>query len=162
MKPILHQRSTAKDEILESIISCLTKIDSGQYFSLHLNQNQSNQRSIVSSFQTEVAKNLSNTLQKVKWSTEYSPNKSSRDSVDIFGEGDHFVIVIELDKNRADQVAKKFVSRTALFPNIKIYYISLCYPGTEKMNKAECIKYFGYCSTLAQKMNNEYAGFIIE
>ena len=71
-------------------------------------------------------------------------------------------MAIELDKNRADQVAKKFVSRMAILPTTTVYFISLCYPGTEMMNKSECAKYFGYCATLAHRMGSHYAGLIIE
>ena len=71
-------------------------------------------------------------------------------------------MVIELDKNRADQVAKKFVSRMALIPSTTVYFVSLCYPGTENMNKAECEKYFGYCAALSNRMGCHYAGFNIE
>ena len=92
---------------------------------------------------------------------EHRPSSKNRDSIDIFGEGKGFVVAIELDKNRADQVAKKFVSRMAMLPPTKIYFISLCYPGTQNMNKPECRKYFSYCSTLALRMGNHYAGFII-
>jgi hypothetical protein len=71
-------------------------------------------------------------------------------------------VVIELDKHRADQVAKKFVSRIAILPPTTIYFISLRYPGTDDMNRPECEKYFSYCEILASKMGHHYAGFIIE
>jgi len=97
----------------------------------------------------------------ITWSIEYCPSRQSRDSIDIFGKGKEFVVAIELDKNRADQVSKKFVSRMAILPETNVYFISLCYPGTKKMSKSECKKYFNYCSTIAARMNSHYAGFII-
>ena len=93
---------------------------------------------------------------------EYSPHSGKRDSIDIFGSNKDICIVIELDKHRADQVAKKFLSRNSLLIDKNLFYISLCYPGTSNMNSSECIKYFGYCKKLSKRMGNEYAGFIIE
>jgi len=101
-------------------------------------------------------------MPEVLWSVEHRPSATNRDSIDIFGQSSDFVVAIELDKNRADQVAKKFVSRMALLPATTVYFISLCYPGTERMNRSECEKYFGYCATLARRMGNHYAGLIID
>lgn len=92
---------------------------------------------------------------------EYAPSKRLKDSIDIYGESEDFVVAIELDKNRADQVAKKFVSRVALLPDEKVYFLSICYPGTKRMNLNECVKYFGYCSNLAKRMSGVYAGLVI-
>jgi hypothetical protein len=84
-------------------------------------------------------------------------------SIDIFGKSSDRLIAIELDKNRADQVAKKFVSRVAALPStLPVYFLSVCYPGTDRMNKAECVKYFDYCKTLDLRMDSHYAGFIIQ
>jgi len=85
---------------------------------------------------------------------------TGRDTIDIFGHG-FADVVIELDKSRADQVAKKFVSRSAMSVG-KIYSVSLCYPGTTHMNVPECIKYFGFCATLSKRIGNVYAGFIVQ
>ncbi len=93
---------------------------------------------------------------------EHPPSGEKRDCIDIFGKGAGFVVVLELDASRADQVAKKFVSRIALFPNTNVYFVSLCYPGTKKMNLPECEKYLGYCSALALRMDNHYAGFVVK
>jgi hypothetical protein len=118
-------------------------------------------KSVVEAFQRLTESLLVATIPDITWNREYCPSRQSRDSIDIFGKGKEFVVVIELDKYRADQVAKKFVSRMAILPETIIYFISLCYPGTDKMNKSECEKYFNYCSMLAVRMNNHYAGFII-
>jgi hypothetical protein len=83
--------------------------------------------------------------------------------IDIFGKSADRLIAIELDKNRADQVAKKFVSRMAALPStVPVYFLSVCYPGTVRMNKTECVKYFGYCKTLALRMGSHYAGFLMQ
>jgi hypothetical protein len=44
----------------------------------------------------------------------------------------------------------------------KIGFISLCYSGTDRMSKPECLKYFRYGNIIQSKLNNYYAGMIIE
>ena len=100
-------------------------------------------------------------LPRVEWSEEHTPNLEYRDRIDIFGKGKNFAVVVELDATRADQVAKKFVSRLAILPPTQVYYLSVCYPGTRNMNQEECRKYFEFCSTLARRMGCQYAGFLI-
>ncbi len=163
MKPTLVNKSD-DGPILNSIISCIVSIECSEYFSEHLGKSQPEQKSYVTEFQTCLKSVFAHVMPDVTWSVEYRPRVDSGDSIDIFGKGSNFVVAVELDKNRADQVAKKFVSRMAILPTTTIYFISLCYPGTEHMNKSrsECVKYFGYCATLASRMENYYAGFIIE
>jgi hypothetical protein len=151
-----------RNNFLKSLVDCIGGIECSQFFSSHLGKSQTDQKLLVSGFQALVMSALASSIQDVEWSVEYCPSPKNRDSIDIFGKGAGFVVVIELDKSRADQVAKKFVSRMALLPSIKVYYVSLCYPGTENMNKSECEKYFGYCSALALRMDSHYAGFIVE
>lgn len=161
MKPRLSV-SSDDDEFLKSLVACIGCIECSAFFSTHLGKPQSDQKRLVASFQSFAASALKSSIQDVEWSMEYSPSPKNRDSIDIFGRGTGFVVVIELDKSRADQVAKKFVSRLALLPSTKVYFVSLCYPGTERMNLSECEKYFGYCSALALRTSNHYAGFIVE
>jgi len=162
LKPKLYDKSTSSSDTLNSIVSCISNIESSLYFKSHIGKSQSEQKAIVADFQDKVTDRLSRALTDISWETEFSPSATKRDSIDIYGQSNDFVVAIELDKNRADQVAKKFVSRIALLPNTKIYFISLCYPGTDRMNKSECIKYFGYCSDLSVRMGNDYAGFVVE
>lgn len=162
MYPYLQVKSTESDEFLENIIDVIESVDCEIYFSSLIGRGQGDQKTIVERFQKTIYKALLDGISSVKWSMEYSPSNSSRDSIDIFGKNDSLVVAIELDKHRADQVAKKFVSRMAILPFTKVYYISLCYPGTKKMSKPETIKYFNYCSILARKMTNIYAGFTVE
>ena len=105
------------------------------------------------------------------WDTEYKPSDKFADRIDIYGSSSNvenkFKIVIELDTHRADQVAKKIVSRTALFIEENLIYVSLCYPGTKKMSKPECEKYFQYCNSIYDSLNKShdkkklYIGLII-
>lgn len=160
MKPELLITSD-DDIVLKSITSCISCIDCSSFFQGHLGKPQIDQRKIVANFQRHTESILASTIPAIKWSTEHCPSRQNKDSIDIFGEGNEFVVAIELDKGRADQVAKKFVSRMAILPTTVVHFISLCYPGTERMSRPECEKYFGYCSILASRMNNHYAGFII-
>jgi hypothetical protein len=150
------------DAFLRSLVASIASVECSNFFSAHIGKSQTDQKLLVSGFQAIAAAALSNAIEEVQWSVEHCPSPTNRDSIDIFGRGAGFVVVIELDKNRADQVANKFVSRMALLPSTKVYFVSLCYPGTERMNKAECTKYFGYCSALALRMGCHYAGFIVE
>ncbi len=162
MFPHLQVKSTENDNFLDTIITVIESMNCKEYFSEHLSQKQTVQKTIVTSFQKALCLELVENVSVANWEIEYSPNLINRDAIDIFGSTDSSVIVIELDKHRADQVAKKFVSRIAILPETKVYYISFCYPGTASMSKAETIKYFGYCSKLAKRMNNEYAAFTVE
>lgn len=161
MRPALAVMSD-DDAFLRSLVASIASMDCSKFFTSHIGQSQTDQKLLVAGFQTFAAAALGNAIKDVHWSVEHCPSPKNRDSIDIFGTGAGFVVVIELDKNRADQVAKKFVSRMALLPSTKVYFVSLCYPGTEHMNKAECTKYFGYCSALALRMGCHYAGFIVE
>lgn len=160
--PKLQVVSTPTDENLKRLISIIEDIPCQPYFLDHLAKSQVEQKEIVSSFQKDVYQELFLGFSGVSWFREMTPSNESLDTIDIYGESEKFVVVIELDKHRADQVAKKFVSRMAIMPHKKVYYVSLCYPGTRRMNKSECVKYFRYCSNLALRMNNDYLGFTVE
>ena len=150
------------NEFLKSLVACIGSIECSEFFSTHLGKPQQDQKLLVAKFQSLAKSTLGVSIQEVKWIMEHRPSLENLDKIDLFGIGAGFVVVIELDKWRADQVAKKFVSRIALLPSTKVYFVSLCYPGTARMNQSECEKYFGYCSTLALRTGNHYAGFIIE
>lgn len=162
MFPNLQVSTTGKDPLVIGLASVISDLACVSYFSDHLGKTQKEQKAIVALFQRELRNELFMGVLGVEWFIEFMPSDLTMDSVDIYGVGNGFVVVIELDKNRADQVAKKFVSRMAIIPNTKVYYISICYPGTKSMSKTECIKYFGYCANLSKRMGNEYLGFTIE
>jgi len=139
---------------MQRLVKIIEDLECSPYFLDHLTKSQKEQKTIVAAFQKELYQELFIGFGGVSWYREMTPSEISGDSVDIYAECDDYVIAIELDKHRADQVAKKFVSRMAIMPTKKIYYISLCYPGTKSMSKPECIKYFGYCNNLAERMKN--------
>ena len=152
-----------QDPFLRDLVAQVTSIHCADYFTSHIGTMQHEQRAVVSRFQSALLDHLRGAFQGVDWKQEHCPNPATRDSIDIFGKGSVGVIAIELDKNRADQVAKKFVSRMAVLPStVPVYFLSICYPGTDRMSKAECVKYFGYCKTLALRMSSHYAGLIIQ
>lgn len=160
MNPELIVKS-GDDAVLRTIFSYILGIECSPFFSNHIGKTPPDQKVIVRDFQRRTESVLSGAMPNVKWSMEHCPSQEYRDSIDIFGKEREYVVAIELDKPRADQVAKKFVSRMAILPPTTIYFISLCYPGTEKMDEAECEKYFRYCSTLARRMGIHYAGLMI-
>jgi len=162
MKPILYAKSADNDPFLHSIIACITLIDCAKYFANHLGKSQREQGPLVQAFQQALARSLAITFPNIIWSLEYLPNQDGKEAIDILGKSAEVTVIIELDKHRADQVAKKFVSRSAMFRSEHIYYITLCYPGTDRMNLSECVKYFGYCAELSKRLGNVYAGFIIQ
>lgn len=132
------------------------------FFKRHLGLPQCEQKKIVDEFRNSLFSYLKLKLENISWDIECSPIENLRDTVDIIGVDSDMIIIIEIDKHRADQVAKKFISRTAIFVDKKISYISLCYPGTDRMSTNECIKYFNYCKAISCKLGNKYAGYIIQ
>jgi len=115
--------------------------------------------SYISVLQLDLLDFLSNQIKNYNWEIEYKPSKSVKDSVDICGQAcnSDYKVIIELDTHRADQVSKKFVSRMSLFMDDRVIYFSLCYPGTTKMSKNECVKYFEYCSRIAKRLSSNSA-----
>ena len=162
LHPVIQIKSHESDLFLHQIIESIKSVECSRYFSNHIGKSQYEQKAIVANFQLAVMEMLTTKIELAQWQLEYLPSSESKDSIDIFGKTEDSVIAIELDKHRADQVAKKFVSRIAILPNTKVYFISLCYPGTASMSKPEAIKYFGYCSNLSERMGNLYAGFTVE
>lgn len=123
----------------------------------------------ISVLQIELKDYLASEMKVYDWEIEHKPTEINKDSIDIYGSSkqNDTKIVIELDPHRADQVSKKFVSRLSIFIEENILYITICYPGTKKMNKNECIKYFNYCEKLCDfitqnsKTKKEYLGVFL-
>ena len=94
--------------------------------------------------------------------------QSSKDSADIwFGSyGQGYELIIEIDATRADQVAKKMLSRFCYSVKVgkkPLIYVALLYKGTASMNPEECKKYFQMGATVLRKLNkrNILIGYII-
>lgn len=91
-----------------------------------------------------------------------------KDRADVYVEKDDCEIIIEIDATRADQVAKKLVSRLCYHIMAKrvkkrLIYVALLYRGTENMPEEECKKYFSFCSEIVARMgdSSEFIGCII-
>lgn len=120
--------------------------------------------------QENVCNYLKETIADFEWECEYrKDNSEHNDKIDIFGKyaKSDLKVIIELDGVRPPQIAKKFLSRNALFIEENIIYISLCYPCTEK-NPNECLKYFEYCKTISEFISRNtdvaklYTGILLE
>ncbi|MCK0203571.1 hypothetical protein ACT4R9_03470 [Ornithobacterium rhinotracheale] len=115
-------------------------------FSFDYKSNQS-----VKELQEKLYTFLENKLPNYTWEMEYQPLSNRKDRIDIFGNNasENKSIVIELDPHRADSIAKKFVSRIAIFKDVDLLYVAFLYPGTKKMSKNEATKYCNDCSDIA-------------
>ncbi len=95
--------------------------------------------------------------------------KSSRDSADIwfYPYGEEYELIIEIDATRADQVAKKMLSRfchsVTEVEKKPLIYVALLYKGTASMNSEECKKYFQMGATVLRKLDerNILIGYIV-
>ena len=87
------------------------------------------------------------------------------DKCDVFVETKDHLVIVELDATRADQVAKKMLSRFfyAKKSNKPTAYLCLLYPGTEKMNPNECVKYMNMGKDILLSMNysNRFLGAFV-
>jgi hypothetical protein len=88
------------------------------------------------------------------------------DKCDVFVETTHYIVIVELDATRADQVAKKMLSRYfyAEKSNKPTVYICLLYPGTEHMKPSECVKYMNMGKDVLLRMNssNRFIGGFVD
>lgn len=138
----------------------------------------------IKKFQNDLAGILGGSA-KVREHTEVYLFKQFMDRADILIPNvQEYTVIIEIDATRADQVAKKMMSRFswAIQTQKKIYgregndikeeisipadsivYVSLLYPGTNAMNPEECKKYFVMGAEVLTKLNsnNIFIGYII-
>lgn len=155
-----QQELLIDDVTIQEPIASLSESEGGKLFSQilqHLKdfKYKSSEHKDISVLQIQITDHLAEKFTNFTWQNEYKPASEMKDRIDIFGTSldTPVKIVIELDAHRADQVAKKFLSRTALMIDHNILYFTVCYPGTDKMPKAECIKYFEYCKTISKSLS---------
>jgi hypothetical protein len=92
----------------------------------------------------------------------------NRDRCDVYAETSEYQMLVEIDATRADQLAKKMLSRYyyahTTSQNRPTIYICLLYPGTDSMNPNECIKYMemGKEVLLAMNSKNRFIGGFIK
>ena len=135
---------------------------------------------IIEQFQDELAKNLSERCNNTCLGSEkeYELYKGIKDwdkikdRADIRIEkinlnGKDYELIIEIDATRADQVAKKMMSRFCYAilrkDKLPIVYVALLYKGTSSMNLDECKKFFKMGYELIKKIekSNIMIGYII-
>lgn len=155
-------------DIKNKLVSVLNQFDFLK--STYIRRKARHKKTDVSLLHKNMYEYLKETVMDIEWKCEYEKCESGhKDKVDIFGEytkGD-VKVIIELDGVRADQIAKKFLSRNALFIDDNIIYISLCYPCTQG-NPNECLKYFGYCKIISEFVSRNtdvaklYTGILLE
>ena len=132
-----------------------------QYIIDHLNRQIKNDHSNIENFQKGVCKKISESklFSSSKWEVELSSkHRKEKDSIDIFGDDKEAIYIIEIDAARGDQVAKKFLSRIALWglnPDKPITYIALLYPWTQKQGKPECEKFVRFSNDILKKINKD-------
>ncbi|OUS12882.1 hypothetical protein A9Q93_09780 [Nonlabens dokdonensis] len=163
MKIIVKEISKGLDDNnwFKEITNSLQGLDCKKYVEGLINFSQKKQKRKVAKLQNFILKILEEQFVDFQWQTEFKVSEK-RDAIDIYGKRENDILIIELDKWRADQVAKKLISRTALLKENNIGFVSLCYAGTPSMNKSECLKYFQYGNIVLTELNNYYAGMIIE
>lgn len=128
---------------------------------------------VKKSFQEALSEGLTRRLRYVKkGGIEYKlsnvltdSHNGFNDKCDIFVETERYILIVELDTTRADQVAKKMLSRLyyadkCAKPTI---YVCLLYPGTNSMNPNECVKYMHMGKDVLLSMNsaNRFIGGFI-
>lgn len=168
------QKSQETENFIDQVISVFTDLDCFNIFKNLIGQTQQEQKKIIKGFQTDLQEKLNVSFDlkdKPKWEIEVIANKEYRDSFDLYYEivldEISYKVIIELDKNRADQIAKKFLSRTSHTIDNPTIYFAFCYPGTEKMSIVEAKKYFKYYLNIYNKMSDEqtpkkFIGLVVE
>ena len=147
---------------ISCIISALEDVNFTQLF--QHDGTTKGKKQAVRNIQDEVCRVLRRDLSKFNWKTEAILSNKHNDRADILGSSADMQIIVELDATRADQVAKKTLSRLCLTKDKTIIYIPLLYPGTDKMVVMECKKYIEYGRDILEKINPDSAlvGVILE
>lgn len=131
---------------------------------------------IGSVLQNELFEFLQEKLHNYKWDQEVK--LLGRDRADIMGQlnmdsateepgqtDDINKIIVELDNSRADQIAKKYLSRSlAIMKPVDdsntVLYVHVLYCTDAKISPSEAYKYLGYCKELTDN-RWYYIGIII-
>jgi hypothetical protein len=163
-----ESKKTEISEIKNKLVEVLTGFEFKK--ETYITPKKHHNKTITKELHTDILNYLESNFPIFNWEIEYKPSNLYKDSIDIFGESESndVKIIIELDAWRADQVAKKFLSRSALFLEDNLIYVSLCYPGTKNMSQNECQKYFTYCKNLSEFISKKtdvqklYIGHFLE
>ncbi len=126
-------------------------------------ESKSQKRQLVKQFQRTLSTFLEGDVEVPIFKDKGDDWEKVQDRADIFWEKDN--VLVEIDATRADQVAKKMLSRFcyASLGEKPVTYVAVLYPGTDSMNTEECKKYFKMGSQVLKSMNpeNRFIGYII-
>jgi len=172
-KPFESDRPGLGDQAKEFIKHVLAKFENMLYdnYFKKSKTRPADQKTIVTTFQNDLRDILNLGPKTEFWTTEVQANETVKDRYDlsykITLDNLDYIVIIELDKCRADQISKKFVSRTAHTLGKPTIYFTLCYPGTKSMSYPECVKYIGYCEEISDKLNctkipRHFVGLLME
>lgn len=130
-----------------------------QHLQAHILRDNNNDHSAIKAFQEAVVQEMNTVTNSSDWDKEIVLIEGQKDRIDILGrDAKDYEWVIEIDTQRADQVAKKALSRIAVkSANKKPFnYVAILYPRKEYNNINECIKYLRYaklfCETLKKQV----------
>ena len=136
------------------------------------NLDQKEKSKIIEELNNQIFNKLNAACPYCCWHQEFAPGsvwlngkeEIVDDRVDIFGCYPFFRVVIEIDATRADQVAKKALSRIAYFGADRLLYVAFCYQGPSGSNAKECEKYFKIIEHTLKTFNpdSEFLGVIID
>lgn len=154
--------SRITDFVTEKIKMCLTSDMRKQ-----LSGNSLRTHKDIERFQNKVAKCF-DTNATLGENIEKRLFDNSKDRADIWinnPNNEEYELIIEIDATRADQVAKKMLSRYcySVGQEKPLIYVALLYNGTSSMNSEECKKYFQMGATVLRKLDerNILIGYII-
>lgn len=164
MKLCQKEPSASENEALTVLAKAILSVQCDDCFSALIGKTQKEQAVLEAQFRNRLCKALSKAMPTYSWTPEWKrEGLAGKDSVDLYGAPlpncAGLPVLIELDKPRADQVAKKAVSRLAIMGEKQFVYVTVCYVGTEHMNVTECEKYFGYIGALCKRLKVEYLAF---
>jgi len=125
----------------------------------HLVRIGRNNHRFIKNFQNQLCDYLNNNT-NYQWAPEQKPKyRSEGDSIDILGTCKGCpTYIIEIDATRGDQVAKKLLSRIALWgieKNSAVRYVALLYPNTQGGGKSESEKFVRFGNSVLKKCNSE-------
>lgn len=148
------------ESLFETVLETIRNVETADLRLLET-LDQVAQKRLIDALQSQLHESLGKGLPDVEWQSLYRLTQKHGDTADVYGTfpatDHHGIVIIELDKWRADQISKKFLSRFALTLEMPLIYIALCYGGTAKMNKNECEKYFGYCRNICDAFTQNNA-----
>jgi hypothetical protein len=152
----MAKKTTNCDPIIAEIVKGTCQL--GGCIQQHLNRENQNDHSNIANFQKQLCEYL-NQNTNYSWASEQKPNyRTEGDSIDILGVCQNCPnYIIEIDATRGDQVAKKLLSRIALWgieKNSIVRYIALLYPNTQGGGKSESEKFVRFGNSVLKKCNS--------